>query len=641
MRRRTLQSTLDQRAGALVGRERERAALLELVERDMPLVAVIHGIAGVGKSMLLQAAAVDARARGTLVIALDGRAFEPTERGFLTSLGNALGTPLATIADATGALAGDARVLLTIDTQEQLRLLDAWLRQSFVPALPQNVRLLLAGRDTPSAWQRDLGDLVRTIRLDNLSDEAARTLLRRAGVGGAVAGRVARVARGHPLSLQLAAGALAERPWLPAEDAVLGPMVEELARLYIDGLDRMTRRALDAAAVVRRTTLTLLEAMLPDDDSAELFGALRALAFVELGAEGLVVHDTVRVATSRLLQASDPARHRAHRRAAWTRLRAELRTAGRADLWRYTADMLYLVENPIVRDAFFPSGSDELTIEPARAADRAAMTAISAAQQGPEATALVDAWWRSAPDAFRVVRDAAGVVQGFSSLCQPQDVSRSLLRSDPVTAAWMEHLRRDPVPSHQRVLFNRHALACRDSAMATLWLDVKRVYLELRPHLRRLYLPVPDVDRALTVLAPLGFAALPGAPVQIGEDAHWTLVNDFGPGSIDGWLSEVVGRELAADEPTVLDPAARRLVLDGRGVDLSRLELDVLRHLQRREGVAVTREELQREVWGHEWTGASSNVVEAVVSGLRRKMGDRAAALETVRGVGYRLGPLD
>jgi Transcriptional regulatory protein, C terminal len=638
---RTLESMLDQRAGALIGRERERATLLELVERDIPLVAVVHGIAGVGKSTLLHAAAVDARARGTLVVALDGRAFEPTERGFLTSLGNALGTPLPTIADATGALAGDARVLLMIDTHEQLRLLDAWLRQSFVSALPDNVRLLLAGRDTPSAWQRDLGDLLRTIRLENLSDEAAQTLLRRAGVDGTVAARVARVARGHPLSLQLAAGALAERPGLPAEDAVLGPMVEELARLYIDGLDPMTRRALDAAAVVRRATLTLLEAMLPDDDPAELFGALRALPFAEIGTQGLVVHDTVRMATSALLQASDPARHRAHRRAAWTRLRAELRTAGRADLWRYTADLLYLVENPIVRNAFFPSGSDELTIEPARATDHAAIAAMSAAQQGPEATALVDAWWRSAPDTFRVVRDAEGVVQGFSSLCQPQDVSRSLLRHDPVTAAWMEHLRSAPMPSGQRVLFTRHALASGDTATATLWLDAKRAYLELRPHLRRLYAVVPDLDRALMALAPLGFAALSGTPVRIGEDAYWTLMNDFGPGSIDGWLSEVVGRELGADEHTVLDPAARRLVLDGRPVDLSRLELDVLRHLQRREGIAVTREELLREVWGHEWTGASSNVVEAVVSGLRKKMGDRAAALQTVRGVGYRLGPLE
>src|SRR5215813_1234035 len=87
MSRRTLQSALDQRASALIGRERERAALLELVEGDTPLVAVVHGIAGVGKSTLLQAAAVDARARGTLVVALDGSAFEPTERGFLRSLG--------------------------------------------------------------------------------------------------------------------------------------------------------------------------------------------------------------------------------------------------------------------------------------------------------------------------------------------------------------------------------------------------------------------------------------------------------------------------------------------------------------------------------------------------------------------------
>jgi two-component system phosphate regulon response regulator PhoB len=81
-------------------------------------------------------------------------------------------------------------------------------------------------------------------------------------------------------------------------------------------------------------------------------------------------------------------------------------------------------------------------------------------------------------------------------------------------------------------------------------------------------------------------------------------------------------------------------VLDGREVELSRLELNLLRHLQRRQGIAVTRDELLREVWGHQWTGASSNVVEAVVSGLRKKMGDRAAALETVRGVGYRLRPL-
>ena len=65
----------------------------------------------------------------------------------------------------------------------------------------------------------------------------------------------------------------------------------------------------------------------------------------------------------------------------------------------------------------------------------------------------------------------------------------------------------------------------------------------------------------------------------------------------------------------------------------------MLAHLREREGRPVAREALLRDVWGYEWTGGS-NVVEVAVSGLRRKLGSRAGALETVRGVGYRLREL-
>ena len=86
----------------------------------------------------------------------------------------------------------------------------------------------------------------------------------------------------------------------------------------------------------------------------------------------------------------------------------------------------------------------------------------------------------------------------------------------------------------------------------------------------------------------------------------------------------------------MLDEDARELVLDGRRVALTKLECDLLRYLREREGQPVAREALLRDVWGYEWTGGA-NVVDVAVSGLRRKLGDRAAALETVRGVGYRL----
>src|SRR5690348_18411060 len=82
----TLRTLLGARAAAVVGRQAERAVLLELAERDRPLVVAVHGIAGIGKSALLAAFAEDARARGAVVVSLDCGGIEPTERGFFTAL---------------------------------------------------------------------------------------------------------------------------------------------------------------------------------------------------------------------------------------------------------------------------------------------------------------------------------------------------------------------------------------------------------------------------------------------------------------------------------------------------------------------------------------------------------------------------
>ena len=80
-------------------------------------------------------------------------------------------------------------------------------------------------------------------------------------------------------------------------------------------------------------------------------------------------------------------------------------------------------------------------------------------------------------------------------------------------------------------------------------------------------------------------------------------------------------------------------MLDGRRVDLTKLEFDVISYLQQRQGQVVERAALLRDVWGYEYAGGS-NVIEANVRSLRRKLGDRAGSIETVRGLGYRFsGP--
>jgi DNA-binding response OmpR family regulator len=83
-----------------------------------------------------------------------------------------------------------------------------------------------------------------------------------------------------------------------------------------------------------------------------------------------------------------------------------------------------------------------------------------------------------------------------------------------------------------------------------------------------------------------------------------------------------------------VDPAARRVRLDGREVRLTATEFALLEHLARRPGVVLSRERLLEEVWDYaDATGART--VDSHVAGLRRKLGP--GVVRTVHGVGYAL----
>ena len=137
-----------------VGRRDEKVALLGTLLDSGPLVLFVHGIAGIGKSSLLEAFSEEARARGAQVVRMDCRSVEPTECGFLAELGAAIGSYAGRVeqmAERLGHLG--QRVVLILDTYEVFRLMDTWLRRVFIPTLPDNVRVVLCGREAPvSAW---------------------------------------------------------------------------------------------------------------------------------------------------------------------------------------------------------------------------------------------------------------------------------------------------------------------------------------------------------------------------------------------------------------------------------------------------------------------------------------------------------
>jgi DNA-binding response OmpR family regulator len=87
-----------------------------------------------------------------------------------------------------------------------------------------------------------------------------------------------------------------------------------------------------------------------------------------------------------------------------------------------------------------------------------------------------------------------------------------------------------------------------------------------------------------------------------------------------------------------IDLQRREATLDGRELDLTRREFDLLAYLAARPGVVVSRRELLAEVWRQPY--GTDQTIDVHLSWLRRKLGETASRpryLHTVRGVGVRL----
>ena len=82
----------------------------------------------------------------------------------------------------------------------------------------------------------------------------------------------------------------------------------------------------------------------------------------------------------------------------------------------------------------------------------------------------------------------------------------------------------------------------------------------------------------------------------------------------------------------MLEPATRTVSLDGQPVPLASREFDLLHVLMLNAGRALTREQLEQQLysWGQE---VESNAIEVHIHHLRRKL--RTDLIKTIRGVGY------
>ena len=235
------------------------------------------------------------------------------------------------------------RIVLTVDTYEQMTALDNWMRE-VARKLPKNVLLVIAGRNVPT-WDRSWQDWIgkaEIVELKEMTSDDIRTLVHR---------YYALIRGGHPdpqqidAIMQFARGlpivaTTVVQLWVKygLEDfqTVRPQVVADLVDRLLEGVPQEMCPAFESAAVLRYFNVEALSALLFRSNAETLYTELRRWPFIRSRKEGLAVHDTMREMINEALHVRTPERFRTlHERAAagmkwWPSLFVPLRAIKRS-----------------------------------------------------------------------------------------------------------------------------------------------------------------------------------------------------------------------------------------------------------------------------------------------------------------------
>lgn len=258
----------ERRLARFVGRQAE----LELFDRavsgaDSFAVLYMHGPGGVGKTSLLAAFARMVETAGHVSIQVDGHRVMPSVDGFLDAVRRFLPVDERGVVEAPD----DRRLVLLVDGYEDLGDIDDWMRTTFIPGLPSSSLVSLAARTPPrSDWRADPAweEMLRVVSLRNLPTADCAAYLDRRGVEPSFLESFVEASHGHPLALALLCDLYDEGTDL-GPDPVTVDIVGVLLGRFIESVpDRAHRRALEACAIARVTTASLLR-FIGDSDAAQ------------------------------------------------------------------------------------------------------------------------------------------------------------------------------------------------------------------------------------------------------------------------------------------------------------------------------------------------------------------------------------
>ena len=94
-------------------------------------------------------------------------------------------------------------------------------------------------------------------------------------------------------------------------------------------------------------------------------------------------------------------------------------------------------------------------------------------------------------------------------------------------------------------------------------------------------------------------------------------------------------KEVKDYDGITLDVEGRTVKVDGKPIDLSLREYELLKYLLENENIALSRDKILNNVWNYDYYG-DSRTIDSHIKKIRHKLGKKGKYIETIRGIGYK-----